>query len=120
MIEVVASTAFVGSSSWEGAWASANGTVLSRRASQEVLEAAESASDPVIAAAYTRIARDEQRHAELAFRFVRWALEREPQVASRVALALSTPHPSLAVQDVIEPWAGSVARQGFVQWSKKK
>jgi hypothetical protein len=38
------------------------------------LEAARTATDPVIVAAYARIAADEQRHAELAFRFVRWAL----------------------------------------------
>jgi hypothetical protein len=31
------------------------------------------ASDPVVKAALTRIARDEQRHAELAWRFIAWA-----------------------------------------------
>jgi hypothetical protein len=41
-----------------------------------------------IAAAYSRIARDEERHAVLAFRFVGWAREREPSLASRVAAAL--------------------------------
>jgi len=43
-------------------------------AALEALDAASTASDPVIIAAYTRIAADELRHAELAFRFVRWAL----------------------------------------------
>jgi hypothetical protein len=58
-------------------------------AALEALEAADSVSDPVIAAAYTQIARDEQRHAELAFRFVAWALEREPvAVRERIEAAL--------------------------------
>ena len=61
-------------------------------AALEALEAADSAADPVIRAAYTQIAADEQRHAELAFRFVRWALERdESAVAARIAAAIATP-----------------------------
>jgi hypothetical protein len=58
-------------------------------AALEALEAADRASDPVIAAAYAQVARDEQRHAELAFRFVAWALEREPvAVSGRIEAAL--------------------------------
>ena len=61
-------------------------------AALEALEAAEYAADPVIAAAYARIAADEQRHAELAFRFVRWALERGGNaVAERVRSAIAAP-----------------------------
>ena len=56
----------------------AEGCFGETRAALEALEAAELAADPVIRAAYARIAGDEQRHAELAFRFVRWALERNP------------------------------------------
>jgi hypothetical protein len=67
------------------------------------LEAAELASDPVIEAAYSRIAADEQRHAELAFRFVRWALERDPVlVRDRLRAALVNPptqHPE--AEDVV-------------------
>jgi hypothetical protein len=60
-------------------------------AALEALEAAESATDPVVVAAYAQIARDEQRHAELAFRFVRWALEQEQDVVrGRIAIALAT------------------------------
>lgn len=59
-------------------------------AALEALDAADSAADPVIAAAYAKIAADEQRHAELAFAFVRWALERDPAVVSqRVNAALA-------------------------------
>lgn len=64
-------------------------------AALEALEAAEFATDPVIAAAYARIAGDEQRHAELAFRFVAWALERGgDQVRGCVAAACSAPQTS--------------------------
>lgn len=61
-------------------------------AALEALEAAETASDPVIRAAYSQIAADEQRHAELAFRFVRWALEQDSRsVTARVTAAIAGP-----------------------------
>jgi hypothetical protein len=61
-------------------------------AALEALEAAETATDPVVAKAYAQIAQDEQRHAELAFRFVRWALQRgDAAVRERIARALVTP-----------------------------
>jgi hypothetical protein len=61
-------------------------------AALDALEAAESASDPVIRAAYTQIAQDEQRHAELAFQFVRWALTHSgDSVRGRIQAALSAP-----------------------------
>jgi hypothetical protein len=72
-------------------------------AALEALEAAESASDPVIVAAYRRIARDEERHAALAFRFVRWALEQEgTAVAERIARALEQPYHA-AAREVVVP-----------------
>ncbi|MEJ1962182.1 MAG: hypothetical protein WDO56_11820 [Gammaproteobacteria bacterium] len=43
--------------------------------------AAESAADEAVRAALSRIADDEERHAELAWRFVRWMLETRPQLA---------------------------------------
>ena len=43
-------------------------------ASLEALAAAEAASDPAVKRALTRIANDELEHAELAFKFLRWAL----------------------------------------------
>jgi hypothetical protein len=59
-------------------------------AALEALEAVESAQDPVIRAAYAQIASDEQRHAELAFRFVAWALEQDDAVVrARIERALS-------------------------------
>ncbi len=73
-------------------------------AALDALESAQEAADPVIRAAYSRIAADEQRHAELAFRFVQWALEREPEgVLERLEAALTTLPPSRALTDVVAP-----------------
>jgi hypothetical protein len=61
------------------------------RAALEALEAAAVATDPAIAAAYAQIATDEQRHAELAFRFVKWALAQdESAVRERIVAALAS------------------------------
>ena len=61
-------------------------------AALEALALADAATDPVLQRAYARIAADEQRHAELAFRFVRWALTQDVAlVASRVHAALAAP-----------------------------
>lgn len=50
------------------------------------------AADPVVREVYAQIAEDEQRHAELAFHFVSWALERgEEVVRARVANAIAYP-----------------------------
>ena len=72
-------------------------------AALDALEAAETATDPVIVAAYSQIARDEERHAALAFRFVRWALEQDgPAVTERIAQSLAQPH-GRAARDVVVP-----------------
>lgn len=71
-------------------------------AALEALESAASATDPLVAGTYRTIAADEQRHAELAFRFVKWALARDYEgVSARVRAAL-TQVPS-AARDVAEP-----------------
>jgi hypothetical protein len=47
------------------------------------IEAAEQlahASDPVVRSVLSRISEDETRHAELAWRFVAWALEQQPSL----------------------------------------
>lgn len=70
----------------------------------EALAGADAASDPVIRAAYTQIAADEQRHAELAFRFVRWALERDrTTVGACIAAALSSQPSAPAARLVVAP-----------------
>jgi hypothetical protein len=54
----------------------------------DALVAAEGADDPVIAGAYQQIAADEQRHAELAFRFLRWAFEQDSAAVTQRLLAV--------------------------------
>ncbi|MGK3961732.1 ferritin-like domain-containing protein [Sorangium sp. So ce118] len=50
----------------------------------EAAEAALHAADPAIRRALEKIAEDETRHAELAFRFAAWAVERDPSLGSAV------------------------------------
>ncbi|WP_437806125.1 ferritin-like domain-containing protein [Sorangium sp. So ce1078] len=50
----------------------------------EAAEAALHATDPAVRRALEKIAEDETRHAELAFRFAAWAIERDPSLASAV------------------------------------
>jgi hypothetical protein len=61
----------------------------------EAAETAERATDPAVRAVLLGIAEDETRHAELAWRFVRWALTESPSLAHAVeeafADALSRP-----------------------------
>ncbi len=54
-------------------------------AALEAREAARLATDPALAAVLASIAEDEERHAELAYRFVRWAVEREPAAVALLA-----------------------------------
>jgi hypothetical protein len=76
----------------------AEGCLGETSAALQALEAAATASDPVIRAAYSRIAVDEERHAELAFRFVLWALGRDPiAVGERLRAVLRQPPPAHAL-----------------------
>ena len=59
-------------------------------AALEAALARDAASDPGVKAALERIARDESKHAELAFKFVRWALARtEPSLAETLSATLA-------------------------------
>ena len=51
----------------------------------EAAEALEYATDPAVRQVLARIARDEARHAELAFRFVRWAVDSEGERVRELA-----------------------------------
>lgn len=55
-------------------------------AAVEAAEAAERATDPVVAAVLRRISADETRHAELGWRFAKWALERMDTATRSAAL----------------------------------
>jgi hypothetical protein len=86
-------------------------------AALDAFEAAETATDPVVRGVYAKIANDEQRHAELAFRFLRWALTQDaPAVRKRVAACIATP-PSThrAASEVIVPCLNALLGrpQGF-------
>jgi hypothetical protein len=82
----------------------AEGCVGETRAALDARAAADSADDPVVTAAYARIAEDEQRHAELAFRFVRWALEQdEAAVRPRIERAVRDLPADAAAQGVTLP-----------------
>ncbi|WP_044986242.1 ferritin-like domain-containing protein [Sorangium cellulosum] len=67
----------------------------------EAAEAALHATDPAVRRALETIAEDETRHAELAFRFAAWAIERDPSLASAVAdeLAAAASEPAPATPD---------------------
>jgi hypothetical protein len=53
-------------------------------AALEAIEALAHAEDPVVRQVLERIARDERAHAELAWRFVAWALRERPELSSLV------------------------------------
>jgi len=75
------------------------GCVGETLAAIEAAECAEAATDPAVRAALLTIAADEMRHAELAWRFARWALERGgPALAERIRceLAVAEPGPESA------------------------
>jgi hypothetical protein len=62
----------------------AEGCIAETVAALEAAEAREHAEDPVVRDVLARIAEDEGRHAELAFRFVHWALEQDPELCAPV------------------------------------
>ena len=89
------------------------------------LAAARGARDPAVRGALEGIAADEARHAELAWRFVRWSMTREPAVRSLVAevfaaaLALDEvpgePASELAAHGVLDPAARSEVRRAALR-----
>lgn len=82
----------------------AEGCVGETNAALEALAAAETATDPVVANVYAQIAQDEQRHAALAFRFLRWALEQaDAQVRPRIQTALRALPSTPTGRDVVAP-----------------
>jgi hypothetical protein len=91
-------------------------------AALEALEAADSERDPVVAAAYAQIAADEQRHAELAFRFVRWALGRDASsVRQRLHAAIARPPSSTqAARDVTLPCLRALLARGRSEEESRK
>lgn len=58
-------------------------------AALEAAEAASHALDPAVCEVMSQIVDDERRHAELAYRFVAWALEQQPELAPLAERAFS-------------------------------
>jgi hypothetical protein len=86
-------------------------------AALEAAELAERVSDAVLRAVLTRVAADEKRHAELAFRFVEWALSRLGEhghalVESEID-GVRSELPSLT-DPVDEPATSELARRGIL------
>jgi hypothetical protein len=87
------------------------GCIGETTAALEALESAETATDPVIRHAYARIAADEQRHAELAFRFVQWAVESGgPDIEAHVAAALALLPTTTTCEQVVKPCLSALCR----------
>jgi len=90
-------------------------------AAVEAAEASARAEDPEVQAVLARIAQDEGRHAELAWRFVRWALVQQPALARIVeqafadALAGERAHPCFAASAVDEAWLAHGVARGSVK-----
>lgn len=90
-------------------------------AAVEAAEAARHAADPVVRGVLAKIAEDEARHAELAWRFVRWALESAPELAATVestvaaVLAEERGRPALAALPVDEAWLAHGVARGAVK-----
>jgi hypothetical protein len=79
-------------------------------AALEASESAAAAVDPVLAQVYARIATDEQRHAALAFRFLRWALGKDPAgVRQCIQRALAELPATVAARGVVEPCLRALA-----------
>jgi hypothetical protein len=103
-------------------------------AAAEASVSGEHAQDPEVRAVFERIARDEARHAELGWAFIRWALERADgstargivntltaaidatRLSARVALARPERHdPALLAHGVLSPWLRADARLAAVE-----
>ncbi len=82
----------------------AEGCVAESLGALEAADAAEGAQDDEARALQQRIATDESRHAELAFRLVRWALDRgDPAVAPAVAGAFDAADAALGPCPAADP-----------------
>jgi hypothetical protein len=93
------------------------GCIGETSAALEARWAAEAASEPPVREVLERIAADEERHAALAFRFVAWALARNPSLLPRVqarlrTLAIEQPH--CAAVEPPHPLAAELAAHGVL------
>lgn len=78
-------------------------------------EARYHATDPAVVAALTQMRRDEDRHAELAWATLRWALSQDPGIAAEVDRALNAAIEGLAAEGFAHP--GGLERYGLLKQS---
>ncbi len=91
----------------------AEGCVAESFGALEAADAAEGAQDDEARALQEKIAKDESRHAELAFRLVRWALDSgDPAVAPAVAGAFDEAHAALGPRPAADPDEGALRAHG--------
>jgi hypothetical protein len=74
------------------------------------------AGDPAVRAALARIAEDEARHAELAWRFVGWALARQPAVACAVAEAFAKATEDVEASAIADAMSASIVDGAISQY----
>lgn len=86
-------------------------------AALEALESARCAEDPVVRGVLEGIAADEARHAELAWRFVRWSLARDPAARSLVAEVFAA---ALALEGVAGASRSELAAHGVLDPSARR
>jgi hypothetical protein len=77
-----------------------------------IAEALQRATDPAVVAALTQMRRDEDRHAELAWETLRWALAQDPAIADLVDGALKGAIAGLAAEGFAH--AGDLERFGLL------
>ena len=95
----------------------AEGCVGETAAALEATWAAEAATEPLVREVLAQIAADEERHAALAFRFVSWALARDPRLCDHLRAqlrALATPPPAHALDAATQPLAPELAAHGVL------
>jgi hypothetical protein len=94
-------------------------------AALDAMEQAATASDPVVHSVLSDIARDEQRHAELAYRFMRWALaqssaEVRSEMAREAELRIASFERTvagvqfIAAREVVRPLLSALFQEGAV------
>lgn len=87
----------------------------------EAAEAAERAVDPVIRAAWQRIARDGERHAALAWRFVKWGVSRNSTLAARLSEEFDTTLAALSDRALdVEAIEGRLLQAGILTRSLRR
>jgi hypothetical protein len=99
------------------------GCVGETAAALEARFAAEASTEPVVRGVLETIAADEERHAALAFRFVAWALERDPRLLAGVRAciaALVHEEANVEISTEREPFAPELTAHGVPSAAERR